>query len=344
MHVHVSIVGLDRISTSFALALKRYQSQPKAQHSFTIIGSDSSAQAMKAAHKLGAIDNFDRKLLKATENADIVVIKSPPAALEDIYTRLGPALKPGAVVLDMGDLKEPAIAWARQHFPVNDRGMPLAYLVGVTPIVNATGLFTSEAGPEAATADLFDRAEFLITPDAACPSEAIALAEDVVRLIGGVPRFMDPAEHDGLTAATEQLPALIGAAIFYALQQSEGWPELRRMVNPTLALSFQMLRHQTPADLSLAFNRNKDNLARHLGNVIRTLDELRQALATGDMDKVDAFLTVVGREWDKWDVKRHSGQWEEAPTTETLPGPLGSLGGFLTMSRRKKREQNGEEE
>lgn len=343
MHVHVSIVGLDRISTSFALALKRYQSQPKAQHSFTIIGSDSSAQAMKAAHRLGAIDNFDRKLLKATENADLIVIKSSPAALEDIYTRLGPALKPGAVVLDMSDLKEPGIAWAKQHFPTNDRGIAIAYLVGVTPIVNVTGLFIGEMGPEAATADLFDRAEFLITPDASCPSEAITLAEDVVRLVGGVPRFMDPAEHDGLIAATEQLPALIGAAIFYALQQSDGWPELRRMVNPTLALSFQALRHQTPADLSLAFGRNRANLARHLGHVIQTLDELREALAIGDADKIDAFLSVVGREWEKWDVKRHSGQWEEMPTTETLPSPLGSLGGFLTMSRRKKQGEEDKE-
>jgi len=340
MHVHVSIVGLDRISTSFALALKRYQSQPKAQHSFTIIGSDSSGQAMKAAHKLGAIDNFDRKLLKATENADLIVIRSSAAEQEDIYTRLGPALKPGAVVLDMGDLKEPAIAWARQHFPANDRGMPLAYLVGVTPIVNVAGLFTCETGPEAASAELFDRAECLITPDPSCPSEAIALAEDVVRLIGGVPRFMDPAEHDGLIAATEQLPTLIGVAIFYALQQSEGWPELRRMVNPTLALSFQALRYQTPPDLSLAFGRNRTNLARHLGRVIAALDELREALAAGDADTLDAFLAVVGREWEKWDVKRHSGQWEEAPTTETLPGPLGSLGGFLAMTRRKKQEKD----
>lgn len=340
MHVQVSIVGLDRISTSFALALKRYQAQPKAQHSFTIIGSDYSAQAMKTAHKMGAIDNFDRKLLKATENADLIVVKSPPAQQEDIYTRLGPALKSGAVVLDMGDLKEPALAWARQHFPTNDRGMPIAYLVGVTPIINVAGLFTAQMGPEAASADLFDGAECLITPDASCPSEAITLAEDVIRLVGGVPRFMDPAEHDGLIAATEQLPTLIGAAIFYALQQSEGWPELRRMVNPTLALSFQALRYQTPADLSLAFGRNKANLARHLGRVVEALDELRQALQAGDMDKIDAFLSVVGREWEKWDVKRHSGQWEETPSTETMPGPLGSLGGFLTMSRRKKREQD----
>ncbi|MDL1872958.1 prephenate dehydrogenase/arogenate dehydrogenase family protein [Deltaproteobacteria bacterium PRO3] len=155
-------------------------------------------------------------------------------------------------------------------------------------------------------------------PDPQCPSEAIRLAEDVIRLTGGVPRFMDPAEHDALTAATEQLPALLGAALFYALQQSEGWPDLRRMVNPTLALAFQSLRTQTPNDLHVAFTHNRTNLTRHLDGVIGVLTELRAALAAGDSDKLAAFLTLVGKEWEKWDGKRHSGKWEEAREIEKL--------------------------
>lgn len=336
MHVALSVIGLDRISTSFALALKRYQSQPKAQHTFTIAGSDPSPQAMKAAEKLGAIDKSNRKPSKAAESADLVIVKRPPGSLAETYAQLGPALKPGAVVLDLSDLKEPVIALARQHFPANERGANLAYVVGLTPIVNASGLYAGETGPEAASADLLDGAECLIMPDAQCPSEAIRLAEDVIRLAGGVPRFMDPAEHDALTAATEQLPALLGAALFYALQQSAGWPDLRRMVNPTLALAFQSLRTQTPNDLHVVFTHNRANLARHLDGVLGVLSELRAALAAGDSDKLAAFLALVGREWEKWDGKRHSGKWEEAPQIEKMPGPFASMGGFLTMPRKKQ--------
>jgi prephenate dehydrogenase len=338
MHVTLSIIGLDRISTSFALALKRYQSQPKAQHTFTITGSDSSPQAMKAAEKVGAIDKSDRKPSKAAANAELVIVRCPPGSLADIYAQFGPALKAGAVVLDLSDLKEPVIALARQHFPASERGASLAYIVGVTPIANASGLYVSETGPEAANADLLDGAECLVMPDTQCPSEAIRLAEDVIRLVGGVPRFMDPAEHDALTAATEQLPTLLGAALFYALQQSEGWPDLRRMVNPTLALAFQSLRTQTPNDLHVAFTHNRTNLTRHLDGVIGVLTELRAALAAGDSDKLAAFLTLVGKEWEKWDGKRHSGKWEEAREIEKLPGPFASMGGFLTMPRKKKED------
>jgi len=340
MHVTLSIIGLDRISTSFALALKRYQSQSKAQHTFTIAGSDPSPQAMKAAQKLGALDDADRKPSKAVANADLVIVRCPPGSLAETYGQFGPALKPGAVVLDLSDLKEPSIARARKHFPANERGTSLAFIIGVTPIVNVSGLYTGGTGPEAASADLLDGAECLVLPDAQCPSEAIRLAEDMIRLAGGVPRFMDPAEHDALTAATEQLPTLLGAALFYALQQSEGWPDLRRMVNPTLALAFQSLRTQTPNDLHATFTHNRANLARHLDGVLGVLSELRAALASDDSDKLAAFLTLVGQEWEKWDGKRYSGKWDEGPQIEKLPGAFAAMGGFLTMPRKKKEDDD----
>jgi prephenate dehydrogenase len=230
MHVNVTIVGLDRITASIGLAFKRYQSQTNAEHTFTIIGSDIRANPMKVSEKIGAVDNFNRSLSKAMQNADLVIFNAPPGQIDESYARLGAELKPGAVVLDLALLKQPAIQRASRHFPANDKGAPLAYLVGITPIVSINGLYTGDLEADAARADLFDNAEILVTPDTQSPSEAISLAEDVVRLMGGRPRFMDPAEHDGLIAATEALPALLGVGMFL-LQQSEGRPELAD-VNP----------------------------------------------------------------------------------------------------------------
>lgn len=337
MHVHVAIIGLDRISASFALALKRYQEQPKAEHTFTIIGSDEASHAMKAAEKTGAVDNFHRSIAKATEGANLIIVNVPLKQLEGLYAALGPGLKPGAVVLDMTPHKLPVIEWANQHFPVNDEGNQVAYLVGITPIVNVSGLYTADMDVEAANAGLFDDAEFLITPDTVCPSEAIVLAEDVIKLVGGRPRFMDPAEHDGLIAATEALPALLGTGIFYMLQQSEGWMELRRMVNPALALMFQNLRHQTGQDLLALFTHNRDNLLRHLEALIGTLDQIRDALVDEEgPEKLEAVLNRVYSEWEKWDVKRHSGRWDESKAPDL--GPVGLMGGLMGLGggRRKK--------
>lgn len=346
MHVHVAIIGLDRLGASIGLALKRYQNRPRAEHTFTIIGSDPKATPMKDAEKMGAVDNFNRAPLKAADNADLIFVNVPYGDVEDLYTRLGPALKPGAVVLDLSLLKQPVIDLAAKHFRTNEQGSPVAYLVGVTPVINASGLYSGDLSAEAARADLFDEAEFLIAPDIKCPAEAIALAEDVIRLLGGKPRFMDPVEHDGLIAATEGLPALLGAALFYMLSRSEGWRELRRMVNPALALAMQNLRYQSRQDLFALFTQNRENIQRHLESLIGTLDQVRDALADpgedGEFLKLDALLSMVQSEWQKWDVKRHSGQWEDVKEPEPLPGPLGSIGGFLTGRRGRPRSEDDE--
>jgi len=344
MHVHVAIIGLDRLGTSIGLALKRYQKQPRAEHTFTIIGSDPKATPMKSAEKMGAVDNFNRALLKATDNADLVFVNVPYGDVEELYARLGPELKPGAVVLDLSLLKQPVIDLAAKHFRANAEGRPVAYLVGITPVVNVSGLYSGDLSAEAARADLFDEAEFLVAPDSKCPAEAIALAEDVIRLLGGRSRFMDPVEHDGLIAATEGLPALLGASLFYMLNRSEGWLELRRMVNPSLALAMQNLRHQSHQDLFALFTQNRENIQRHLEALIGTLDQVRDALADpgedGEFLKLEVLLNTVQGEWDKWDVKRHSGKWEDVKEPDPLPGPLGSLGGLLTPRRRRDRDED----
>ncbi len=344
MHVNITLIGLDRLSASMALALKRYQKQPKAEHTFTIIGSDSRPGELKTAEKAGVLDNFNRSLPKALENANLVILSAPPGQLEDTYARLGAELRPGVVVLDLSLLKQPGIEFARQYFPSNAHGEPLAYLVGITPIVNVSGLYSGDIDAETARADLFDHAEFLVTPDPKCPSEAIALAEDVIRLAGSKARFMDPAEHDGLIAATEILPALLGVGMFRMLEQSEGWPELRRMVNPSLALVMQGLRYYTPSDLFALFTGNRANLIRHLEGLIGTLDSLRDLLSdTENPDKLEILLAQGQKDWEKWDIKRHSGQWEMAKQPENL-GPMGLMGGFLSFGGRRKSDHDEDED
>ena len=61
-------------------------------------------------------------------------------------------------------------------------------------------------------------------------------------------------------------------------------------------------------------------------------------------DQIEAFLVLVRRTWEQWDVKRFSGKWEDSgQQPEVLPGPFGSVSGFLSM-RRKKEDEDDEDE
>jgi hypothetical protein len=53
----------------------------------------------------------------------------------------------------------------------------------------------------------------------------------------------------------------------------------------------------------------------------------------------------VQGEWEKWDVKRHSGQWEEIKEPDKM-GPLGLMGGFFSLGAlggRKKSDREDED-
>jgi len=122
--------------------------------------------------------------------------------------------------------------------------------------------------------------------------------------------------------------------------------ELRRMINPAFALAIQNLRHQSTQDLQTMFTANRENLVRHLEALIGRLDELRDILSEGpdedgEMLKLEAYIQRVGKEWEKWDTKRHSGKWEDRQKIEPAANLFGGIGNMLTP-RRPSRDDDEE--
>src|SRR5258706_2226901 len=151
--VNVTLIGLQRMGASLGMALKRHSKGPDAQHEFVITGSDENRDMMKAASAMGAIDQEIRDPGNAVEKADIVIVSMPYSMVKDIFSIIGPVLKPGAVVIDLSPLKLPSIAWARQYFRKDNDGKPEAYVIGVTPLINADYLQDPREGIEAARED-----------------------------------------------------------------------------------------------------------------------------------------------------------------------------------------------
>src|SRR5260221_6564808 len=160
------------------MALKRQSKAPNTPHQFAVLGSDPDSSAMKAAHKLGAIDQEERSKRSAVEKADIVFVNVPYGSVQDLYSEIGQALKPGVVVLDASPLKLPSIQWANEHFRRSSEGHPEAYLVGVALLWGPDNLNSARIHTESAQADLFDNGMMILSPANDCPAEAVQLAAD----------------------------------------------------------------------------------------------------------------------------------------------------------------------
>ena len=338
--VTLAILGLERLGTSFGLALKRYMGNKDARHAFTILGFDQRGYNGKKAKQLGAVDNFVRGELDAVQNAHVVVLTMPYYQVKDVYEIIGPNLKPGTVILDTSPLKTPSIEWARANLPHEPE--IAAYMVGVTPILNPDVLIDPNLEVDGARADLFDKGTMILAPAPDCPPEAVQLASELAYILGTAVHFMDPAEHDGLIAAMEGLPAILGASLFRTISGADAWDDLRRMANPSFGLATHHLRFQHPDSLWSLLQYNRENVARYLGQLIETLDALRDSLLNDEEGlALEAVLVDGATKYEEWEGHRLANRWEAQPD-EAVPseGFMSTMGGMLFGRHPRRKDDN----
>jgi prephenate dehydrogenase len=305
--VNVTLIGLQRIGASLGLALKRHMKTSDAQHEFLITGSDENRDSMRTATSLGAIDHETRDPAEAAEKADVVFVSTRYGITKDIFSIIGPVLKAGAVVVDLSPLKVPSIAWAKQHFRKSSEGNPEAYLVGITPLVNADYLTDTRLTSDAARADIAD-------------------------VIGLKVHFTDPAEHDTMIAAMETVPLLLNMALFRSVVGSSGWEDLQRFGNLPFALGTYRLFTDKPEDVAALMEHNRSDVIRALESLIASLREVTDLLHTTDAETVgDAFATT-SEQYMKWRVARFTNKWKEDFDLPSAPS-AGLLGPFVGKFR-----------
>lgn len=335
--INVAIIGLERLGASLGLALKRYSRSKDARHTFNVTGSDERSYNEKTAKSQGAVDGNARNPVAAAEKAQIVALAAPYYRVEEFYRTVGPALRPGVVVLDFSPLKKPSIKWAAEHLP-RDPAVA-AYMVGLTAVLNPQVLYDPSPEIEGAREDLFDRGTMIVTPSTDCPPEAVELAVEFARILGAEPHFMDPEEHDGLAAATEGLPVLVGAAVFRALSNAEGWGDLRRLTNPAFGLMTHALRYQHADSLWALLHYNRQNTARYLSALIETLEALRDSLnQDAEGLEVEAALVQAAEKYTEWEGQRFANIWEKSdqPASISMAGAFTSMTGMLFGRRPPK--------
>jgi prephenate dehydrogenase len=180
----LAIVGTGLIGASVGLAAKR----AGVGH---VAGYDADPEFLAAAAERGAVDEPVESLVAAVEEAELVVVATPVASLEErIADALG-AAAPEATVTDVGSTKSALCA------AIGDR----VRFIGGHPVCG------SEArGPASGSDQLFQGATWFLTPVAETEPERYRLLHGFVASLGAVPVAIDPTAHDRLLALTSHLP------------------------------------------------------------------------------------------------------------------------------------------
>ena len=190
----IAIIGTGLIGGSLGLALRATRAE------LEIVGYDEDAAGGRGARERGAVSRLASSLEEAVSQARITVLCMPVDRIPQTLANVAGLIGRDAVVTDVGSAKEKVVAAGESA--VGER------FVGGHPMAGS-----ERHGIEAADADLFDEARWVLTPTAATSSSAYAAVVEMVGWVGATPVALDPVVHDALVARLSHVPQLAASAL-----------------------------------------------------------------------------------------------------------------------------------
>ncbi len=264
----VHMIGLGLMGGSLAMALRGQVGR--------IAAEDIAPGVIAGATARGVIDGPG-----ASRDADIVVLAVPAHAIIDLVPGL--ALRPGALVLDLGSTKT-RICEALDRLP------PDVLAVGGHPMC---GL--AENGYAHAIPTLYQGARFVLCETQRTTGEARIIAEMLVRAVGAQPLWMDRARQDRLTALTSHLPHLLSFALMrLAMDGAAEDAALLELAAGGFDGATRLARTDA-AMIAGMFSTNADQLRAAAAELRAHLDRLDAILADADALERELGAIVAAR-------------------------------------------------
>src|ERR1700746_3138538 len=107
----VALIGIGLIGSSVARAWRRDTPAPR------FVPGPRRPETLATVRRLPLADDTTDDPATAVDGADLVVIATPLSAYAEIGERIAPALQPGAIVTDVGSVKQAVIRDLRPHLP-----------------------------------------------------------------------------------------------------------------------------------------------------------------------------------------------------------------------------------
>ncbi|HEX9344220.1 MAG TPA: prephenate dehydrogenase/arogenate dehydrogenase family protein [Actinomycetota bacterium] len=243
-----------------------------------VIGVDADRRELRDAFAREAITERARSVEDAADGADLVVAATPVRALAGVLARAH-AVNPTAVLTDVGSTKS--------HLLVELEGFStdLGRVIPGHPMAGS-----EQRGAQAARADLFHGAAWVLTPAAHVDHQALRRVTGFVRGLGGRPLILDPELHDRVVAYASHLPQLAASALMGAVAEVEAPAALRSLV----ASGFRDTTRIAASDPDLWVDicaTNGPSIVAALDSLSERLTALRGLVASGDRDGLREALT-----------------------------------------------------
>ncbi len=271
----VALIGLGLIAGSMSLAMR------EKGLALEIVGYARSADTRVTALELGLVDRVFDTAAEAVKDADLVVLAVPVGVMGDIAAEIAPHLKPGAVVTDVGSVKQAVVEAVAPHIPAGVHFIPGHPLAG-----------TEHSGPRAGFATLFRNRWWLLTPAEGCDEVEVQRLSDLIRALGANVDTMEPAHHDLVLAVTSHTPHLIAYTMVGVADHIKRVTESEVIKYSAAGFrDFTRIAASDPTMWRDVFLQNKDAVLDILGRFAEELFVLQRAIRMGDGQHLHDYFT-----------------------------------------------------
>lgn len=271
----VAFIGIGLIGSSMARALARDGMAGE------IVCSARSQATCDKALELGLVSRATTDAAAAVKDADLVVLCAPVGAYAHIAPVIGPHCRPGAIVTDVGSVKQAVIRDVAPHLPEG------VHLVPGHPVAG-----TEYSGPEAGFAELFENRWCILTPPPGANEQAVARVAEMWRRFGSNLEFMEASHHDKVLAITSHLPHLIAYTIVGTATDLE--EDTKSEVIKFSAGGFRDFTRIAASDPVMwrdVFLNNREAVLEIIQRFNEDLTALQRAIRWGEGDKLEELFT-----------------------------------------------------
>lgn len=266
----LTLIGIGLIGSSIAHACRRANLVDE------ITITTRREETLEEARRLNLGDHYTLDMTEAVTDADLVIACIPVGACEAVAKQIGPHLKSGTIISDVGSVKRSVINQMQPHLPDNVHFIPGHPVAG-----------TEYSGPASGFASLFDDRWCILTPLDKSNREALDQLIAFWQRLGSNVDVMDADHHDLVLATTSHLPHLIAYNIVGTAADLEDVTQSEVIKYSASGFrDFTRIASSDPTMWRDVFLHNKEAVLEMLSRFSEDLSSLQRAIRWDDGDKL----------------------------------------------------------
>jgi prephenate dehydrogenase len=290
MTKNILVVGIGLIGGSVALAIKN-------TFPCHIIGYDINVERSGLALSLKVIDEYVTNIEEGAVKADVILLAAPVTETIDLLHQLGKTdMKKGALITDVGSTKKDIVETAEQVLP------DYVHFVGGHPMAGS-----HKSGVEAAKADLFENAFYVITPTEKTSVQAVDTLKELLAATRAKFVEMSPSEHDHVAGVISHFPHIIASSL---VQHAEYFHRKAPMIQDLAAGGFKditRIASSNPKMWSDILLHNREPLLQQFDVWMEQMNQIRESIQNSSREEIHHFFHQAKAFRDEFSARKRGG-------------------------------------